>query len=120
MVKEKNNLMAYVREWDGVRDGDASLVLLLVHDIRWLFVDADTKAFEFVLDDFFVRQRLVDVEHNKDQMTCFGNGNDLSSASLAVLSTLDDSRQVEHLYSSSVVHDLSRNRRQGRKLIRGS
>jgi len=50
-------------------------------------------------------------------MTSLRNGNDLASSTLPVLRALDDTREIEHLYRSTVILDLSRDGRQSGKLV---
>ncbi len=58
--------MADVGQWDGVCDCYATLVLLLEDDVRRLLVDPNAKAFELVLNDFFVSKRLVHIEDDEN------------------------------------------------------
>ena len=104
--------MIYVGQWDGASHVQTALVLLLESYVGRLFVDADAEPFELRLYNLFVCQGLVDVEHNKNQMTSFGHSDDLSSTTFAVFGTLDDTGQIEHLDFSTIVKNLSRNSRE--------
>ena len=84
--------MADVGQRDSVCDADPSLVLLLINNVGRLLVNSDTKAFELVLDDSLVSERLVNVKHDEDEMTGFGNGYDLTTSTFAILRSLDDTR----------------------------
>lgn len=94
----------------GVGDVDATLVLLLEDNVGRLLVDADTETLEFRLDDALVGKGLVDIEDNADEMAGFCNGNDLSTSTLAVLGSLNDTGQVEDLEFSAIVNDLTGHR----------
>lgn len=81
----------------GARDIEATLVLLLEGDVWWLLVDANSEALELRLDHPLVRQGLVHVEHNEDQMARLGDGDDLATSTSTVLGTLDNSGKVDNL-----------------------
>ena len=53
-------------------------------------------------------------------MTGFGNSNDLTATTFAILGALDDSREIKHLDSSTIVLNLAWNRRQSGELVRSS
>lgn len=103
----------------GTRDGNPTLVLLLEDDVGRLLVDSDPKSLQFGFDDLFVDQRLVDVEHDENEVAGFRDGNDLSTTTLTVLGTLNDTGKVENLDLGSVVHDLSGHGGQGCEFVRG-
>ena len=103
----------------GTRDSNTTLVLLLEDDVGRLLVDSDPKSLQFGFDDLFVDQRLVDVEHDENEVAGFRDGNDLSTTTLTVLGTLNDTRKVENLDLGSVVHDLSGHGGQGCEFVRG-
>lgn len=86
-----------MRERHSVCDVEATLVLLLEGDVGWLLVDSDAEPFQLGLDDPLVRERLVHVEHNEDEVTCLCHRDDLPSSATAVLGTFDDTRQVDDL-----------------------
>lgn len=94
-------------ERDRVGDRDSSLLLLLDRDVGRSLVQADAEAFQFVLDDGFVGERLEDVEDDEDQVAGSGDGDDLSTATLAVLGALDDTGQVENLDGCAVYGESS-------------
>ena len=100
--------MADMGQRDGIGDADATFVFLLEDNIWRVLVDSDTKALELSLDNSFVSEGLVDVEDNEDKMARFGNGDDLTASTFAVLGSLDDTGQIKHLDSSAVVLDLTR------------
>lgn len=50
---------------NGVGDTDATLVLLFEGNVRGRFVNADTEALKFGLDDSFVGERFVDIQNNE-------------------------------------------------------
>ena len=86
----ETNVVINVSQRLGAGDVDPSLVLLPEHDVRRLPVDADAEALEFGLDHPFVRQGLVDVQHDEDEMAGLGHGDDLPATTFAVLGALDD------------------------------
>lgn len=92
---------------NGAGDGNTTLVLLFEHDVGRLLVDSDSKSLQFGFDNLLVDQGLVDVEHDENEVASFGHGNDLSTTTLTVLSSLNNTRKVKNLDLSSVVHDLS-------------
>ena len=75
---------------DGIGDADTTFVFLLEDNIWRILIDSDTEALELVLDDSFVSEGFVDVEDDEDKMARFGNGNDLTTSTFAVLGPLDD------------------------------
>lgn len=100
--------MVNVRQWDRAGDIDSSLVLLFEVDVWRLLVDPDTEAFKLALDNAFVRERLVNVEYDEYQITSLRDSNDLPTAAFAILGSLNNTRQIEHLNLCAVVYDLSR------------
>ena len=82
--------MTDVGQRNGVRDANTTFVFLLEDNVWRIFVDSDTEAFKLILDDSFVSEGFVDVEDNEDKMAGLGNGNDLTTSTFAVLSSLDD------------------------------
>lgn len=94
------------------RDADAALVLLLEVNIWWFFVNTNTKAFKFVLDDPFVCKRFVHIQDDENQVASLSNSDDLSTATFAILGTLNDTGQVENLDLCTIVKDLARNSRE--------
>lgn len=86
-----------VRQGNSVGNVEAALVLLLEGDVGRRLVDADTESFQFGLDDALVRQRLVDVEDDEDQVARLCDGNDLATSTATVLGTLDDTGQIDDL-----------------------
>lgn len=109
--------MIDMRQWDSASDGDTTLVLFLEDDVRWLLVYPNSKTFQLVLDDLFIRQGLIHIKDNEDQMASLGDRNDLSSTTFAILGSLDDTGQIEDLDFSSVIHHLSGDGRQGREFV---
>lgn len=105
---------------NGTGDGNTTLVLLLENDVGRLLVDSDSKTLQFGFDDLLVDQGLVDVEHDENEVASFGHCNDLSTTTLTVLRTLNDTRKIENLDLGSVVHDLSGHGGQGCEFVRSS
>lgn len=100
--------MANMGQWDGVCDADAAFVFLFEDNVWRILVYANTEAFEFILDDSFVRKRFVDVEDNEDEMAGLGNSNDLTTSTFTILGSLNNTGEIEHLDSCAVVLDLAR------------
>src|SRR6266536_280276 len=109
--------MIDVRERDRIRDADSSLILLLEHNIWWLLIDSNSEPFQFRLNDLLVSKGLIDIKNNKNQMTSLRNSNHLSTSTLSVLSTLNNTRQIQHLNLRPIVLHLSRNRCQSREFV---
>ncbi|KAH3681092.1 hypothetical protein WICPIJ_007952 [Wickerhamomyces pijperi] len=106
-----------VCQWDGVCDGQTTFLLLLDHDVWRGFVDSDPEPVQFLLDDLLVGQRFVDVQHDEDQVTGSGNGDDLLTSPSAVLGPLNDPRQIQHLDLGTFVTDHTRNSGQSCEFI---
>ncbi len=109
--------MANMSQWDSVRDSDASFVLLLEDNVGRILIDTYTEAFELVLDDSFVSEGLVHIKNDENEMTSFGNGNDLTASTFAILGSLNDTRQIKHLNGCTIVLHLTRHSGQSGKLI---
>lgn len=58
--------MVYVCKGDGIRNADTAFVLFFEYDVWRLFVDPNTKTFQFRLDDFLVGEWFIDIQYNKD------------------------------------------------------
>ena len=79
------------------------------HNVRWRLIQADTKAFQFVLDDSLVAERLEHVEDDEQKVAGPRNGDDLPTSSSAVLCSFNDTGKIENLYWRSVNVDCARN-----------
>ena len=112
-------IVIYVRQWYGVCDADASLVLLLEHDVWGLFVDSNAKTFELGFDDSLIGKGLVHIQNDEDQMACFSDSNDLTTATFPILRTLDDTGEIEHLDLGAVILDLAGYSSQGCEFVGG-
>eukprot|EP00053_Salpingoeca_punica_P020781 m.212348 g.212348 ORF g.212348 m.212348 type:complete len:417 (+) comp20083_c0_seq1:2736-3986(+) len=106
-----------VRCGHGAGEVDAAFLLFLQRDIGRLLVQPDAKAFQLILDDGFVPQRLQHVQHNEDEVASPRDCNDLATTTFAVLGTLNDTRQVEELDLGALVADDTRHRRQRGELV---
>ena len=71
---------------------DSTFLFSLEVNVGRSFVESDAEAFELVLEDLLVNERLEDVQNDENQAACSGNCNDLFSSTLAVLGALDDAR----------------------------
>lgn len=74
-----------------------ALVLPLEVDVRRLLVQSDAEALQLVLEQLFVQQRLQYVQHHEDQVAGASHRDHLSTTTLSVLCSLDDSREIEQL-----------------------
>lgn len=74
-------------------------------DCRRLLVETDAETFQLVDDDFEIVEGFQDVEHDKDEVACPGDGDDLSTSTFTIFGSLDDTsssaRSVE-VYVCSV------------------
>lgn len=86
-----------VRQRHGAGDVEAALVLLLERDVGGLLVDADAEALELRLDDALVRQGLIDVEDDEDEVARLGDGDDLATTAATVLGAFDNSGEIDDL-----------------------
>lgn len=82
---------------DGTRNIKAALILFLDRDVWRLLVDSNTETLQFILDYPLIREWLVDIKNNEDQMACLGDGDNLSTSTSTVLCTLNNTRQVNNL-----------------------
>lgn len=98
-------------QWDGAGDIDTALVFLLEDNVWRLLIDPDAEALELALDDLFICQRLVDIQHDEDEITRLGDCDNLSPSALAILGSLDDSRKIQNLDLGPIVHHMSGDRR---------
>lgn len=109
--------MADLGHGNSVRHTNSSFVLLFEDNVGRLLVDSNTKTFELSLDNPLVGQGLVDIKDNKNKMTCLRNSYDLSASTLAILGSLNDTWQIEHLNGCTVILYLTRHGSQRRELI---
>jgi hypothetical protein len=110
--------MIDVSEWYCAGDVDPSLVFLLEDDVGRCLIDSNAKSFQFRFNYAFVGQGLVYIENDENEMAGLGDGNNLSTSSLSILGSLDDTRKVKHLDGGAVIHDLARYCSQCRELVR--
>ena len=54
-----------VCQWNGIRDGNSTLVLLSDSDIRRLLVQSDTEAFQLRLDKLLVSEGFQDIKNDE-------------------------------------------------------
>lgn len=109
LLEGRPYVMVNVGQGHGVGDVDATGVLLLENNVRRALVNANSEALQLALDDALVGERLVDIQDDEDEMACLCDGDDLTTSTLAVLGSLNNTRQVENLDLGSVVDDLTRN-----------
>lgn len=104
-------------QWLSARDGDTTLILLLENDIRRFLIDANAKAFQFVLDDSLVNQWLVHVKDDENEVASFGHRNNLSTTTLAVFGTFDNTWKIENLNLGAIVQNLTGDSCEGCELV---
>ena len=80
-----------------------SCLLLINLDVWWLLVETNTEALKLVLNDFLMREGLGDVEDDADEITGTCSTNDLSTATLTVFGSLNDTREVKKLNFGTLV-----------------
>lgn len=56
-----------------------------------------------MLDDLLVSHRASGIQHDDDEVTSAGDCNDLLTSALAILGSLDNSRQIQQLYFSTLM-----------------
>jgi len=111
------DIMVDMGQRHSISDTNTAFILFLEDNIWWLFINTNTEAFKLILDNSFLRQRLVDIKNDEYEMAGFGDGNDLSTSTFAVFGSLNNTGKVEHLNCSAIVLYLPRNCSQSRKLI---
>jgi hypothetical protein len=99
------------------RSTHPSALLLPDRDVRRLLVQPDSKPFQLICEDRQVDQGLEHVEDDENEVTGPGDGNDLSPTTFAVLCTLNDTGQIEDLYSGAVVVERSRDGGEGCEFV---
>ena len=109
--------MANMGQWHSICDGDASFVLLFEDNVRRILVNSYTEAFKLILDDSFVSEGLVHIKNDENEMAGFGNGNDLTASTFAILGSLNDTGQVKHLDGCTIILHLTRHSGQSGKLV---
>lgn len=114
----KSYVVINVRQWLCASDGDTALVLLLEYDVRGCLVDSNAEALQFVFNDSLIHQGLVHVEDDENKVTGFGHSNNLSTSTLTIFGTFNNTGKIENLNLSTVVHHLSGDSGKGRELVR--
>ena len=79
------------------------MVLPLDGDLWRLLVKSDTEAFKFVLDLSSVGQGLHDIQDDKDAGARSSHTNYLSTSTLSVLGTFDDTWEIKKLDLGTLV-----------------
>ena len=67
----------------------------------------DAKTFQLLLNQPLVAQWLQYIQNNKDEVGCSGDGDDLSTTTLTILSSLNDTWQIKQLDFSSLEYKLN-------------
>mmetsp|Transcript_35064 Transcript_35064/g.88587 ORF Transcript_35064/g.88587 Transcript_35064/m.88587 type:complete len:231 (-) Transcript_35064:217-909(-) len=99
---------------------DSSLVVPLEVHVWLLLVEADPEPVQLLLDKLLVRDRLGSVKDNQDKRARSCSSDDALPPSLAVLGTLNNTRQIKQLDLGTLVPDDAGNTRQGRELVSSS
>ncbi|GIX66228.1 SET domain containing protein [Babesia caballi] len=113
-----DDVLVHVIERHGVRHRDPALVLAGEGDVRRRLVESDPEALHLLFQQPLVVHRLGRVEHDQNEPAGPRDGNDLLTATLAVLRTLDNPRQVEQLDFRPLVLKHARHARQRGELVR--
>ena len=87
-----------MRKGNGTGDVKAAFILLLERNVWRLLVNADAESFELRLDNLLVCEWLIDIKNNEDEVAGLGDGNDLTTATPAVLGAFNDAGKVNDLY----------------------
>lgn len=103
--------MVDMRQWLCAGNCYASLILLFEHNVGRLLVYSNSEALQFRFDNFLVGQRFVHIQNDKDKIARLRNRNHLSSSTLSILRSLDNTRKIQHLYLGAIVQDLARDGR---------
>lgn len=99
-----------MRHLGGVSDDtDTSLFDLLDSNFRRLLVESDSEPFELVLNNLFVLHRLGCIEDDQNEVASSGDGDDLLTSTDIILSSLDNSREIQELELGSLVTEDTRN-----------
>lgn len=91
-----NRVFTHVGHFDtkSLGDGHTTLVLPLEDDVGSRLVEPNTETLKFSLDDALVGQRLLAIEHDKNQGACSGHTNNLATTTLTVLGSLNNTGQI--------------------------
>ena len=116
-VWNRSYVVVDMSQWLSARDSDTTLVLLLEHNVGRLLIDANTKALQFVLDDSLVNQWLVHVKDDENEVASLGYRNNLSTTTLAVFGTFDNTWEIEDLNLGAIVHHLTGDSCEGCELV---
>lgn len=96
---------------------DSTFLLFPKADIWRFFVEPDSEAFQFVLEQFLVLKRLEDVENDEDQTAGASDSNNLTATSFTVFGALDDTWQIQQLDLGALVLNHTRDGGECRELV---
>jgi hypothetical protein len=116
-VRNRSYVVVDMSQWLSGCDGDTTLVLLLEHDVGRLLIDANAKALQFVFDHSLVNQWLVHIKDDENQVASLGHRNNLSTTTLAIFGTFDNTWKIENLNLGAIVHHLTGDSREGCELV---
>jgi len=102
------------------RDDDPALLFDLEDDVWGGFVQANPEALELVFDYPLVLNGPSRVEDDADEIARSSDCNYLLAAPLSILSSLNDSRQIQELDFGSFVEQIAWNASQSGKLVGGN
>ena len=77
----------------------------------------NSESFQLRLDNLLVAERFEDIQHNEDEVGSPGHSDDLSSSTLSVLGSFNNSWQVEQLDLRTLVLDTPGDGGQGGELV---
>ena len=107
-----DRLLVQVAQRDARADVESSPLLLAESDVGRFLVEPNAESLQLFLDFSLVRQGLEAVQHDQDQIASSGSADNLSTASLSVLGSFDDARQIQQLDFRSFVLDDAGNTRE--------
>lgn len=120
LVFLENGLNSLVADSVGVyhtRNRNSPLVFSLEINLRRLLVESDSEALKLVLDDLLMSHGPGRIEDNDNQITGSGHGNNLLASTLAVLGSLNNTRQVQQLDLGAFVVENTRDTGQSGELV---
>jgi len=112
-----DGVLVHVGLWHGAGHGDTTLLLLLERDVGRLFVQTDTETFKLLFDESLVSDRLQSIKHDEDEVACASDSDNGTTTTLTILSTLNDTGQIDKLNPSTLVVDDTRHGSKSSELV---
>lgn len=100
-------------------DVETTLLLPLEDDVWWGLVKPDTETFQFSLDDPLVSHWLHDIENDENKVASSCDTDDLFTSTFTILSSFNNTREIEKLDCGSLVLVDTRDACQCCKLVIG-